>query len=102
MHEGYGNRFVSECVRRSVTTLMAAYPVYMSKVRRHTVSCWLLKICIVWTLLKTFRLGDMALFASYDYQRLGSFLTKNMPMVLDMIRNSIVYKALTRSDDYLN
>ena len=47
----------------SVTALAATYMVYVSKVRRHTVSCRLIKICIVWTLLKTFHLGDMALFA---------------------------------------
>ena len=46
----------------SVITLAATYMylVYMPKVRRHTVSCRLLKICIVWTSLKTFRSGDMA------------------------------------------
>ena len=49
-----------------VNTLMATYLVYMSKVKQHTASCRLLKICIMWTLLKVFRLGDMALFASHD------------------------------------
>ena len=60
-------------------------PVYMSKVRWYTVSSRLLKICIVWTPLKTFRLGDMTLFACHDDRHLGSFSTKNTPMVLDTI-----------------
>ena len=64
MCEGYNSRFVSVCV--SVTVLVATYPVYMSKVRRHTVSCRLLKIHIVWTSLKTFPSGDMALFAYHN------------------------------------
>ena len=42
------------CVCVSVTVLVATYLVYVSKVRRHTVSCRLLKICIVWTSLKRF------------------------------------------------
>ena len=57
----------------------------MSKVRRYIVSCRLLKTCTVWTLLKTLGLGDMALFASHDDWRLGSFSTKYTPMVLDTI-----------------
>ena len=72
MRKGYGNH----CVCVSVTTLAATYVVYMSKARRHTVSCRLLKVCIVWTLLKMFRSGDMASFACHDDRRLGSFLTK--------------------------
>ena len=48
------------------------------------------------------RLGDMALFASHNDWQLGSFLTKNIPMVLDTITNGIVYESLARSDDYLN
>ena len=47
----------------SVTTLAATYLVYMSKVRRYTVSY---RHYIVWTSLKTFCLGDMALFACHD------------------------------------
>ena len=43
MREGYGSRFVCKCV--SVTALAATYLVYVSKVRRYTVSCRLLKIC---------------------------------------------------------
>ena len=50
---------VSVCL--SVTVLAATYQAYVSKVRRHTVSYSLLKICTVWTLLKAFHLGDMAL-----------------------------------------
>ena len=38
----------------SVTTLAATYLNCMSKVRHHRVPCRLLKICIVWTLLKMF------------------------------------------------
>ena len=50
MRKGYS----SCCVCVSVTALVATYLVYMSKVRQHTVSCRLLKICIVWTSLKMF------------------------------------------------
>ena len=90
------------CVCVSVTTLVATYLVYMSKVRWYTVSCRVLRICIVWTSLKTFCLGDMALIACHDDRRLSSFSTKNTPMVLDTITNGIVYELLARSDDYLN
>ena len=83
----------------SVIALPATYMVYVSKVRRHTVSCRLLKICIMWTLLKTFHSGDMAIFSCHDDWRLGSFSTKNTPMVLNTIRNGIVYGPLARSDD---
>ena len=72
------------------------------KLRRHIVSCRLLKICIVWTLLKIFPSGDMALFACHNDQRLGSFSAKNRSMVLDTIGNGIVYEPLARSDNYLN
>ena len=58
MRKGYGSRFV--CVCLSVTALAATYLVCMSKVRHHRVPCRLLKICIVWTSLKMFCLGDMA------------------------------------------
>ena len=51
-------------------------------------------------LLKTFRLRDMASFSCRN-DRLRSFLTKNTPMVLDTIRNGIVYEPLARNDDYL-
>ena len=44
----------------------------------------------------------MASFSCHDDQRLGSFLTKNTPMGLDTITNSIVYEPLARSDDCLN
>ena len=86
----------------SVTVLAATYLVYMPIVRRYTVSCRLLKVHIVWTLLKTFYLGNMASFACHDERRLCSFLTKNPPMLLDVIINGLVYEALPRSDDYLN
>ena len=86
----------------SVTVLVATYLVYMSKVRWHTVFCRLLKIRIVWTLLKTFPSGDMALFACHDDRQLGSFLTKNTPMVPDTIRNGTVYELLARGDNYLH
>ena len=72
MREGYGTRFVCVCKHVSVTVLAATYLVniiiIMSKVRQYTVSCRLLKIHIVWTLLKTFRLGDMVSFACHDDQ----------------------------------
>ena len=86
----------------SVTALVATYLVYMSKVMRHTVSYRLLKICIVWTSLKTFHLGDMVSFACHNDRRLGFFSTKNTPMVLDTIRSGIVYEPLSRSDDCFN
>ena len=38
----------------------------LSYLRQYAVSCRLLNICVVWTSLKTFRLGDMALFACPD------------------------------------
>ena len=34
--------------------------------------------------------------------KIGSFSTKNTPLVLDTIRNGIVYEPLARSDEYLN
>ena len=46
-----------------------------------------------------FRSVDMALFACHNDRQLGSFWTKNTPMVLDTITNGIVYEALARSDD---
>ena len=90
MRKGYSSRFVSE----SVTTLAATYLVYISN--------RLLKICIVWTSLKTFCSGDMASFACHDDQQLGSFSTKNSPMLLDTIINGLAYEPLARSDNYLN
>ena len=45
-----------------------------------------------------FRSGDMVLFACHDDWQLGSFSTKNTPMVLDTITNDIVYEPLARSD----
>ena len=51
---------VCVCVYVSVTALAATYLVCVSKVRHHRVPCRLLKICIVWTLLEMFCLGDMA------------------------------------------
>ena len=95
------------CARVSVVVLspLPRYILgssYTSKVMRHTVSCRLLKIWVVWTSLKTFPSGDMALFACHDDRRLGSFSTKNTPIVLDTIRNGIVYEPPARSDDHLN
>ena len=59
----------------------------------------------MWTLPKTFRSGDMALFACHYDQRLCSFSIKktkqNAPMVLDTITNDTVCEPLARSDDYL-
>ena len=56
----------------------------------------------MWTLLKTFDSGDMALFACHDDRRLDSFSIKNTPMVLETITNGTVYEPLARSDGYLN
>ena len=82
---------VCVCVCVSVTVLAATYLVYMSKMRRYTVSCRFLKICIVWSSLKTFHLGDtcMALFVCHDDRQLSSFSTNNTPMVLDTITKDI-------------
>ena len=88
MREGYGNRVcVCLCICVCVTTLAATYLVlnYMSELRLHTVSCRFLKICIVWTLLKMFCLGDVASFTCHDDRQLSAFSTKNTPKVLDMI-----------------
>ena len=58
MREGYGIVVLCVCVVCvSVTVLAATYFVCMSKVRHHRVPCRLLKICIVWTLLKMFCSG---------------------------------------------
>ena len=86
----------SVCLCLSVTTLVATYLVYTSKASRYTVSCRFLKICIVWTSMKTFSSGDMAPFASHNDWRLSSFSTKNTPMI---ITNGTVYEPLARSDD---
>ena len=51
---------VRACVCVCVTALAATYLVCMSKVKHHRVPCRLLKICVVWTLLKMFCSGDMA------------------------------------------
>ena len=51
---------VCVCVCLSVTALAATYLICMSKVRRHRVPCRLIKLCIVWILLKIFYSGDMA------------------------------------------
>ena len=77
MHEGYGSPIL--CVSQ-VTALAASY-----------IPCRLLKIYIVWTSLKIFRSGDMALFSYHDDQRLNFFSTKNTPMVLDTITNGTVH-----------
>ena len=84
----------------SVTVLAATYLIYTSKVRQYPVSRTLLKIRIVWTLLKTFCSGDMASFAchGHNYRRLGCFSTKNTLIIFDMITNGTVYEPLARSD----
>ena len=89
------------CVCVSVTALAATYLVYMSKVRQYTVSCRLLKTYIVWTPLKMFGSGYMALFACHDDWRLSSFSTKTHQWFLT-ITQGIVYEPLGRNDDYLN
>ena len=95
MGEGYGSHFVCVCV--SVTVLAATYLVLCPK--------WgdiQFLVGIVWTLLKTFRSGDMALFVRHDDRQFGSFSMKNRQMVLDTITSSTVFETLARSDDYLN
>ena len=89
---------VCPCVCLLATAPTATYLVYTSKVRRYWVSYRLLKICIVWTSLKSFCSGDMASFAYHNDRRLGSFSTKNTPMILDMITNGTVYELIARSD----
>ena len=64
--------------------------------------CRLLKICIVWTSLKMFCLGDMASFACHHDWQLGSFLIKSTAIVFDTIINGIVYEPLATSDNYQN
>ena len=56
------------CVCLSVIALAATYLVYtcMSKGSRYTlISCRFLKVCIVWTSMKTFSSVNMVLFASH-------------------------------------
>ena len=50
----------------SVTALAASYLLYMSKVRRYTVSRKLLKTCISWTSLKMIPSRDTVSFAHLD------------------------------------
>ena len=73
------------------TTLAATYLVCMFEVRHGRVPCRLLKICTMWTSLKTFCSGDMAWFASSDDRWLGSLLMINTPTLLDTTTNDIVY-----------
>ena len=60
----YGSRFVCVyvcvCVSVCYHAIATTYLVCMSRVRHHSVPCRLLKIYIVWTLLKMFCLGDIA------------------------------------------
>ena len=86
------------CVYLSYHTSSYIHLVYMSKVRRHTVSCRLLKD-VMWTFLETFCLRDVALFACYYDWRLSSFSIKNTPVVLNAIRNGTVYEPLARGDN---
>ena len=58
--------YICVCVCVSVTTLAATYLVYVSKVKRNTVSCRLLKVCVMRTSLKMFCSGDVALLACHD------------------------------------
>ena len=75
----------------------------MSKVRLYTVSCRPLKICIiVWTLLKTFCLGDMRHLPAMMIGDSALSQQKTHLMVLDTITNGLVYEPLARSDDHLN
>ena len=99
MYEGYGSRFVCVSICLSLTALAATYLVYTYKMRRYTVSCRFLQICIVRTLLKTFCSGDVALFVCHDDWRLSSFLTKTTPIILDRGTSGTVYEPLARSDD---
>ena len=59
---------------------------------------WLLKVCIVWTLLETFHLGDTVSFACHDDWRLSSFSIKKSHQWL-LMRLEIAQYILARSDD---
>ena len=56
----------------------------------------------LWTSLKMVCSEDMARFACHNDRRIGSFSTKNTPILLDTITNGLVYEPLARSDNYLN
>ena len=74
---------VSVCL----TMLAATYLVYISEVRRHTVSCRHNMYCVDFAVNVSFgRYGIIC----HDDQQLGSSLTKNTPMVFDTIRYGIV------------
>ena len=92
MREGYSSCFV--CV--SVATNLFC----MSKVRRYTVSCMLLKICIVWTSLKMFYSRDIVSFASHNDWWLSFSWQKTHQSFLTWLQiNGIVYELLAKSDD---
>ena len=77
------------------------YLVCMPKVRHHRAPYRILKICVVWILLKTFYSGDLVLlnFACHDDQQLGSLLMRNTPTIYYTTTNNTVYEPLARSDN---
>ena len=64
--------------------------------------CYCAKDMYCVDLLKMFPSGHMALFACHDDWLLHSFLKKTTTIVLDTIRNGIVYKPTARNDDWSN
>ena len=56
--------------------LLSAYFLTVQTYKRLRLITRVYGICIVWILLKAFRLVDMVLFAGHNDWRLGSFLTK--------------------------
>ena len=73
MHEGYGSHFVCVCacvcmyICLSVIVLAATYLVYMLKMGVPLISYSVLKIRIVWILLKSLCLKVLATFADHLY-----------------------------------
>ena len=100
MHKGYGSHCACLSVCLCVWYRASGYIPGLCVLNEvAAVSRRILKICIVWTSLKTFHSGDMVLFACHYDRRLCSFSTKKTPMVLDTITNDIVCEPL---DNYLN
>ena len=79
------------CVYLSVTALTATYLICLSKMRRHRIPCRLLKIFVVWTLLQMFFFRRYGLICLPRLSASWLSLERNIPMVLDMTRNSIIY-----------
>ena len=65
MHESYGSLFVCVCVCVCYHASSATYLVYTLKTRCLQTSYGVLKICIVWILLKTLCSKVLATFADH-------------------------------------